>query len=138
MGEGTVGGYGWLSTGPEWVGELELEIKPKPGEGYIWNCVTVAKHRRKGIFRSLLVGISEVARREGLTRLWIGSIAIPAEKAMGPSGFQPALRLTWMSIAGMHLMRVIRAPDAHLASDALAVLTIRPGIYLRRERRRRH
>ena len=37
--------------------EAQLEIRPRPGEGYIWNCATVDEHRRKGIFRSLLVGV---------------------------------------------------------------------------------
>jgi len=69
-----VAGYGWLSTGPEWIGELQLEIHPRSGEGYLWNCATILEHRRTGIFRSLLVGIAEIARRDGLQRLWIGSL----------------------------------------------------------------
>ncbi len=136
--DGGVGGYGWLSTNPEWIGELQLEIRPRPGEGYIWNCATVDEHRRKGIFRSLLVGISGMAREEGLRRLWIGSMAIPAEKAVGPSGFKPALRFTSISVGGLHLMWVTRVTDAHVATDASAVLAIRPGLYLRGKRRRRH
>jgi len=135
---GGLGGYGWLSTGPEWIGELQLEIRPRPGEGYIWNCATVDEHRRKGIFRSLLVGISEIARQEGLHRLWIGSMAIPAEKAVGPSGFQPALRFTSISIAGLQVLRVTHATDAQVATDASAVLAIRPRLYLRRKTPRRH
>src|SRR5207253_2901168 len=31
--DGAIAGYGWLSTGPEWVGELQLEIRPGAGEG---------------------------------------------------------------------------------------------------------
>jgi GNAT superfamily N-acetyltransferase len=138
MDEGAVGGYGWLSTGPEWVGELELEIKPKPGEGYIWNCVTVAEHRRKGIFHSLLVGISEVARKEGLQRLWMGSVAIPAEKAVGPSGFKPVLHFDTWRFAGLHAMRVAVGSNTALASDALQILAVGPGLHLRRGRVRRH
>src|SRR5438309_6401657 len=90
--EGAVAGYGWLSTGPEWIGELQLEIKPREREGYIWNCVTLAEHRRRGVFRSLVAGISEHARNGGLKRLWIGSVAIPAERAVELSGFRPALQ----------------------------------------------
>lgn len=136
--DGSLGGYGWLSTGPEWVGELQLEIKPRPGEGYIWNCVTLAGHRRKGVFRSLLTGISELARQEGLKRLWVGSLAIPAEKAVGPSGFRPALRFTSVNFGGLHLLRVAESADQGLARDAAAVLGIRPGVLLRRSRARRH
>src|SRR5438105_10116961 len=136
--DGAVAGYGWLSTGPEWIGELQLEIRPRPGEAYVWNCVTLAEHRRKGIFRSLLAGISAHARDSGLRRLWIGSVAIPAEKAVGPSGFEPALRFTSISIAGLQVLRVTHATDAQVATDASAVLAIRPRLYLRRKTPRRH
>src|SRR5256885_16761373 len=82
--EGSIAGYGWLSTGPEWIGELQLEIKPRQAEGYIWKCVTLGEHRRKGHFRSLLAGICDAARSTGLKRLWLGSDAIPAGKAVVP------------------------------------------------------
>jgi GNAT superfamily N-acetyltransferase len=138
--EGEIGGYGWLSTTPEWVGELQLEIKPRRNEGYIWNCVTLSEHRRKGIFRSLLIGISTAARQEGLRRLWIGSLAIPAEKAVEPSGFQPSLRFESFRLAGIHCMSVAAAPDAKpsLISEACEVLSTRPGWHLRRSHHRVH
>ena len=106
-------------------------------DGYTWNCVTVDAHRRKGIFRSLLIGISEIARRDGLKRLWIGSVAIPAEKAVGSSGFQPALHFTTVTVGGLHAMRMT-ARDPKLSQDAGRVLRVQPGWYLRRSRRRRH
>jgi len=136
--DGALGGYGWLTAGPEWIGEAQLEIRPRPGEGYIWNCATVDEHRRKGIFRSLLVGISDIARKEGLQRLWIGSVAIPAEKALGPAGFRPALYFTFQRMAGWHVVRVTPASDAALAAEGLEVLALRPGWILRRGRVRRH
>ena len=135
--DGAVGGYGWLSTVPEWIGELQLEITPSPGEAYIWNCATIPEHRRKGIFRALLIGISETCRRDGLKRLWIGSVAVPAEKAFGPSGFQPALRFFAVTFAGLHAMRVTAA-GARLSHEAARVLGTSPGWYLRRSRRLRH
>ena len=136
--DGSLGGYGWMTTGPEWIGELQLEIKPRPGEGYIWNCVTLAEHRRKGVFRSLLIGISGLARKEGLKRLWLGSLAIPAEKAVAPSGFKPALQLNSLNFAGLHLLRVAESADQGLARDAAVALGISPGIMLRRSRVRAH
>ena len=135
--EGSIGGYGWLSVGPEWIGELQLEIQPRPGEGYLWNCATIPEHQRKGIFRSLLIGITGIARQEGLKRLWIGSVAIPAEKAVGPSGFRPALRFTTMTFAGLHGMRVT-AFGGRLSQDAFAVLATSSGWHLRRSLRRQH
>src|SRR5205807_2129689 len=65
-------GYGWLSAGPEWIGELGLEIRPPPGEAYVWNCVTLPAHRRRGLFRALLLGVAAIAGREGIARLWLG------------------------------------------------------------------
>jgi GNAT superfamily N-acetyltransferase len=138
--DGAVAGYGWLSVYPEWIGELQLEITPGPTEGYIWNCVTLSEHRRKGVFRSLLIGISAAARQEGLQRLWIGSVAIPAEKAVGPSGFKPALRFETVKLAALHLMAVTTPPNAStsLINEAGEVLSTRPGWHVRHSQQRRH
>jgi len=133
-----VAGYGWVSTGPEWIGEIQLEIRPREGEGYIWNCVTLPEHRRQGVFSSLLVGICGVARREGLGRLWIGSVAIPAEKAVGPAGFRPALRFEAVNLGSLSWLRVTAAGDPSLAADGCGVLSVGPGMALRRSLRRRH
>jgi GNAT superfamily N-acetyltransferase len=134
----SLGGYGWLSTGPEWIGELQLEIKPRDREGYIWNCVTLREHRRRGVFRSLVTGISLVARRLGAARIWIGSVAIPAERALGPIGFEPALRFRSAAFAGLHMMRVTQAANGRLATDAGSVLGVRPGFVVRGSHPRRH
>jgi len=133
-----LGGYGWLSTGPEWIGEIQLEIKPREREGYIWNCVTLRRHRRQGVFRSLVAGICLAARGSGLKRMWIGSVAIPAEKALGPIGFEPALRFDSVTFAGIHLMRATRASNRRLAMDACSVLGMRPGLLIRGSHPRRH
>ncbi len=133
-----IGAYGWLSTAPEWIGELELVIKPREREGYIWNCVTRPEHRRKGMFGSLVAGITLAARRLGSKRLWIGSVAIPAEKALAPLGFRPALYFDCRTFAGLHLMRVSRGADRALAADASSVLGVRPGLLIRGSRRLRH
>ena len=127
---GGLAGYGWLSAGPEWIGEVQLEIRPRPGEAYVWNCVTLAEHRRKGIFRSLLLGISRHARLQGLNRLWIGSVAVPAQRALTPSGFKPVLRFTSQNIAGLHVMRV--------TGELTDVVPIRPGLHISRSRTQRH
>ena len=87
-------GYGWLSSGPEWIGEVGLELTPAPGEAYIWNCVTLPPHRLRGVFRQLVAAILERARAEGLQRLWIAGLAGTAESALGPLGFEPVVRIT--------------------------------------------
>jgi len=136
--DGAIAGYGWLSVGPEWIGEIQLEIKPREREGYIWNCFTLPGHRQKGIFRSLVTGISLEARRLGMRRIWIGSVAIPAEKAIAPIGFEPALRFDSVTIGGLHVMRVTRGPDRALAADATSAIGVRPGLVIRSSHPRRH
>ena len=140
-----LGGYGWLSSGPEWIGEVELWIAPGAGEAYIWNCVTLADHRRRGVFTALLIGISGQARSEGLARMWVGSVAIPAEKAIGPSGFEPALHLDSTVIKEMRWVRVWAPEGAapglvEAACTALSVgrQPLRLGTSLRAWRPRRH
>jgi GNAT superfamily N-acetyltransferase len=133
-------GYGWLSTKPEWIGELELTITPRPGEGYIWNCFTREHLRRRGVFRALLAWIRERADDEHLTRLWIGSVAIPAERAFGPSGFTPALVFASELIAGYRWLQVgpAAAADPALAEAAHHVVGVPSGRFLRFSRQRRH
>lgn len=136
--EDSLAGYGWLSAGPEWIGEIQLEIKPRAREAYIWNCVTIPEHRRKGVFRSLVAGISVAAQRSGIRRAWIGSVAIPAERALDPLGYRPALRFDSTGLGGISVVRVSRGPDATLASEAGSAIGVRTGLLIRRARRRRH
>jgi hypothetical protein len=138
--DGGVAGYGWLSTRPEWIGELQLEIAPRPGEGYIWNCVTLPEHRRNGVFRSLLVGIASAMGRDGMRRSWIGSVAIPAENAVGAAGFARALQFTAIAHADLIWLSVKRPLDGNpsLSTEACEVLRVRPGSFLRASRPRRH
>jgi len=135
--DGSIAGYGWLSARPEWIGELQLEIAPGPDEAYIWNCVTLAEHRRKGIFRALLIGISALCWQEGLKRLWIGSVAIPAEKAVGPAGFRPALRFASATLAGLQVI-LVGEVDRSLATAGLRIMNTRSGIHVRRSIARLH
>jgi GNAT superfamily N-acetyltransferase len=138
--DGGIAGYGWLSTRPEWIGELQLEIAPRPGEGYIWNCFTLPEHRRKGIFHALLIGIPVVMRSEGMSRSWIGSVAIPAENAFGSAGFAPALQFTAITRADLIWLNVRQAVDGNpsLSTEACEVLRVRPGSFLRTTHTRRH
>ena len=138
--DGRVAGYGWLSSRPEWIGELQLEIAPRAGEGYLWNCVTLPEHRRMGIFRSLLTGIPAVMRREGMSRTWIGSVAIPAENAVGSAGFAPALQFTAITHADVIWLSVKPPLEGNpsLITEACEVLRVRPGSFLRSSHPRRH
>lgn len=132
--------YGWVSTGPEWVGELGVEITPAPGEAYVWNCLTLAEHRRRGHYRALLDGIVARSRREGLSRLWIGSVEDPAEKANADAGFLPVASVTIRRFAGLRLLRARPAggAGAHLATTARERLGQRSWTSLLRATHRTH
>ena len=124
-GEETVA-YGWLATGTEWIGEVELEITPGPGEAYIWNCATDPLHRRRGFFRAVVGGIAAQAREEGLARVWIGTLDIPPAKAVAQLGFSPAIRFTSVWLSGVRWLHVTPAPGAGeaLVGAAREVLAI--------------
>jgi GNAT superfamily N-acetyltransferase len=115
--DGAVVSYGWLSAGREWVGELALHLDPVPGEAYVWNCFTLEAHRRRGHYRRVLQGIVSVARSEGLRRLWIGSVDVPAEKADEDAGFERVLRFDVTHDGTTRTLAVSAAPGA---DEALA------------------
>ena len=133
-------GYGWLSTKSEWIGELELEIGLPPGEAYIWNCVTLARHRRKGIFRSVVTAIVAQAHKEGLARLWIASLASVGGNTIQQAGFQPVLRFDSGKRLGLHWLRVRPAQgvDADLLASAREAVAMKGGLSVRRSTIRRH
>jgi GNAT superfamily N-acetyltransferase len=116
--------FGWLSTGTEWIGELGLEIRPPPGEAYVWNCVTLPAHRYRGYFGALLGHVVAVARNEGLRRLWIGAVDGGAESAVTGTGFAPVLYFRAFTLGGVRWMTV-RSPegvDPTLLSTAMSAL----------------
>ncbi len=132
--DGRIAGYGWLSTGPEWIGELELEIRPGAAEAYIWNCVTLVEHRRKGVFTSLVAGISAAARGLGFRRVWIGSVAGPAERALEPLGFRAGAHFRVYRFLGLFARTGMTVVD----SDARRVISHHTGVLIGATTRRKH
>jgi hypothetical protein len=133
-------GYGWLSSKSEWIGEFELEIVLASDEAYIWNCVTLAPHRMKGVFRSLVTSLVGQARTEGLSRLWIASIVGVGGNTIQQAGFEPALSLDSTKRLGLHWLRVrpVQGVDPHLLASARRALTVKRGISVRRSIIRKH
>ncbi|MEP7106087.1 MAG: GNAT family N-acetyltransferase [Chloroflexota bacterium] len=110
--DGGLVAFGWLSTGPEWIGELGLEIRPAPGEGYIWNCVTLAPHRRQGHFQALVRCVAARAHGEGLSRLWIGSIDTVGTGGLRAAGWTPVLRFTIRKLLWFRRLAIWSAEEA--------------------------
>ena len=133
-------GYGWLSTKSEWIGEVELEISLPAGEAYIWNCVTLARHRRKGVFRSLVTSIVGQAHNEGLARLWIASLVGVGGKTIQQAGFQPVMQFDSAKGLGMLWLRVRPVPgvDRDLLASAREAVAVKGALSARRSVTRRH
>ncbi len=108
----TVVSYGWVSTTQEWMGELAISLTPAEGEAYIWNCFTLQQHRRRGHYRTVLEGIVSTARAEGVRRLWIGSVDVPAEKADAEAGFVRVLRFGVRRFGPLRRLTMSAAPGA--------------------------
>jgi GNAT superfamily N-acetyltransferase len=133
-------GYGWLSVTSEWIGEVELEVILAAREAYVWNCVTLDRHRRKGVFRSLVCSLVANAREEGFSRLWIGSVLDLAGNAIRQAGFVPVLRFETCLRFGFRWLRVVpvKGADPTLVAAAREVLAVKPGPSLRRSKPRLH
>jgi hypothetical protein len=131
---GLVAGYGWLSAGPEWIGELGLQIRPARGEAYVWNCFTLPPQRRRGVFRELVREIVCRSAAEGLARLWIGSVEPSADKAVLEAGFAPILRFQVTAGEGVIRSTVSAdtAADPALVEAALSVLALETASALER------
>lgn len=138
--EGRVAGYGWLSAGPEWIGEVGLELRPGPAEAYVWNCVTLPRDRRRGIFRALLRHVAAAAAGEGLRRLWIASGEGGAESAVVGAGFAPVLVIRTRRGGPVTLVESTAVPGAKAAAvdAARAALQLRRPVAIRRTATRRH
>jgi hypothetical protein len=119
--------YGWLSSGAEWIGEIRLEIKPEPGEAYIWNCLTLPAQRRRGMFRAMLVRICSVLRDEGGARLWIASSRGGTVSTLAAVGFRPVLAIGEVNLADVRLLRTTAAPAAEPALVSAARRALASG-----------
>lgn len=120
--EGVIAAYGWLTHGPEYVGEFERLLQVRPGEAYIWDCATLPAFRRQRLFSALLAEITARSRRAGLRTLWIIGVTAAEEinQAVVEAGFQPALRLTYLRLGQLPLLMLNPAPGASVQQIASA------------------
>lgn len=65
--------YGWVTFDEEEIGEVNLTIRLKAGEAYIWHCATLPAYRGQRLYPALLTYIVGELRRLGLRRAWIGT-----------------------------------------------------------------
>lgn len=119
---GDVAAYAWVSTGAEWIGEIESPIQLAPGEAYVWNCVTLGPHRRRRLYTALLGVVSATLGAEGVRRIWVATLAsLPhAGRGVASAGFRPALRVLFLCVDGLNLLWVTPEPEAGPEVVALA------------------
>ena len=117
---GALAAYGWASQGTERIGELERTLRMLPGEAYIWECATLPRYRRRGLYSALLCHIVGVLRAEGLRRLWIGASLdnAPSIRAFRVAGFRPVITLAYLRLLG--LRRIWLRGDATAPPELIA------------------
>lgn len=129
----------WVSTGSEWIGEVERELRLPTGDCYVWNCVTLPPFRRRGLFRALVVSVVTTAGQEGFARAWIGSVdeAAWTGPALRGAGFRPAARVELLGLAGVGLFHLEPASDADPGAVAAARAGLKTGGWAVQPRRSR-
>jgi ribosomal protein S18 acetylase RimI-like enzyme len=124
--QGRLAAYGWVSSGAEWIGELEREFRIPEDEIYIWDCETTPEFRRNRLYSSLLSAILGQSRAEGLRRVWIGSNLDnrPSMRGIEAAGFRPAAEITSLRLIVLRVLRVTSLPGSEpgLASRLLQAL----------------
>jgi GNAT superfamily N-acetyltransferase len=118
--------YGWVTHGPEFVGELERTFNLHRDEAYIWHCGTVPALRGQRCYSALLSRIIYQLDCEGIPRLWIGASRQnrPSVRGFANAGFQPVMDLTYRRIYRLKLIWFQEAPAApsHLILAAYRIL----------------
>lgn len=111
---GQIAAFGWLTRGPEWVGELEREFHIQADEAYIWDCATLPAYRGQRLYSALLSHITTKLRGEGVRRVWIGASLDNQLSLRGfaNAGFQPVVRLTYTRLFNLSCMWLTRYPTA--------------------------
>ncbi|MBK9713568.1 MAG: GNAT family N-acetyltransferase [Kouleothrix sp.] len=111
---GEIAAYGWITRGPELVGELEREFHLHDDEAYIWDCGTVPAWRGRRCYSALLSQLVRQLRSEGAPRIWIGASRLNRASICGiiNAGFDPVIDLTYCRLARLTLMRISQAPTA--------------------------
>lgn len=101
--EGKLAAYGWATFDQEAIGELGLLVHLKPGEAYIWDCVTLPEYRGLRLYPALLAYIARELQAGGFQRVWIGANAdnVASQSGMRQVGFVPIADVTADSELGM-------------------------------------
>lgn len=125
--DGSVACYGWLTSGGEWIGEMDRRLALGSDEAYIWDCATLAPHRRRGLYGALLRAMLQTLAGEGCRRAWIGSNLSnePSVRAFARVGFRPVAHLSYWRVGSASGFVITAGPGANPADVATARLALR-------------
>lgn len=94
--DGAAAAWGWVATAHAEIGELGLRFPVPSGERYLWNFVTWAPYRGRGIYPVLLDAIIRIESAEA-ERFWI--VYAPENRASArgiiKAGFTPVAALSF-------------------------------------------
>jgi ribosomal protein S18 acetylase RimI-like enzyme len=124
---GQLAAYGWVTRGPECVGELERQFHLQADEAYVWDCATLPTWRGQRLYSALLSQIIRRLGQEGVPRIWIGASRQnqPSVRGFANAGFQPVVDLTYRRLYRLTLMLFDQAPARQrpLVAAAYRILT---------------
>jgi GNAT superfamily N-acetyltransferase len=113
--------WGWVATRTASIGEMQTTFLLPPGERYLWNFVTLAAHRGRGIYPRLLQAIVR-AESADAERFWIGYA--PENHASGSgiakAGFSAQAELSFDS-SGRPALRALAPGGATALSRVLGI-----------------
>jgi len=103
---GQIAAYGWVTRGPECVGELERTFHLDDDEAYIWDCATLPAWRGQRCYSALLSQMLHELAQEGTRQVWIGaSLGNQAStRGFANAGFRRVVDLTYCRIYRLSLI----------------------------------
>ncbi len=126
--DGVPAAWGWVATSSASIGELNASFAVSSADRYLWNFVTLAASRGRGIYPRLLDAIVEFESADG-ERFWIAYA--PENHASGTgiqkAGFTLVAELSF-DRAGYPVVKDIRAGGGRAASALLGLPEITEAV----------
>lgn len=126
--DGVPAAWGWVATSSATIGELKASFSLPSTDRYLWNFVTLAAFRGRGIYPQLLDAIVEAESVDG-ERFWIAYA--PENHASGigikKAGFELIADLSF-DRAGRPVVRDIRTDGGSAASRLLGLPAITEAV----------
>ena len=125
--QGAIAAWLWVSVGRQRAEPIGRTLVLAPDEAYGWDAGTLATHRRRGLFTSLLEAAGGTMRCEGRTVMWGGihDHNVASRRANIRAGFWPVLRMSVLRLGQRGLIRThaVAYADPDLVERAYRLLT---------------